>query len=119
MQGTRVLFTHHTTGTLAANQTITFSMPFDATLIAVSANGSNANNGIIDIGYIGALEEYVKNLDCGDSDTPAVLDEPGDFEGDDFPHILAGTLVNIGVDFDGAGGTAIHDFTLVLTFVEG
>ena len=114
------VFTHayHIPGTLAANITITFKVPFDCQLIHVSANGSNANNAILDIGYIGALEAYVANKDVGDSDTPAEVTRTG-FVGSQYPHIAAGTLVNIGVDYDGAAGTAVANFTLVLTFTEG
>ena len=108
----------HTPGTLAANQTITFTTPFDCQLVHVSANGSNANNCIIDIGYIGSLEAYLANLDCGDSDTPAQATRSS-FVGGQYPHIAAGTRVNIGVDYDGAGGTAVQNLTIVLTFTEG
>src|SRR5512135_1772811 len=113
MQGTRVLFTHHTPGALAANQSIIFKLPFDAQLIGVSAAGSNANNCIIDVGKTAALEAYLKDMDAGDSSVAAVKEDPGDFEGDVFPHIVAGTNIIITVDYDGAGGTAIQDFTIV------
>ena len=109
---------YHIPGTLAANITITFKAPFDCQLIHVSANGSNANNGILDIGYIGALEAYLANKDIGDSDSPAEFDRD-DFVGEQYPHIADGTLVNIGLDYDGAGGTATANFTIVLTFTEG
>ncbi|HSF80933.1 MAG TPA: hypothetical protein VLA49_06845 [Anaerolineales bacterium] len=109
---------YHIPGTLAANITITFKTPFDCQLVHVSAGGSNANNGILDIGYIGALEAYVANKDIGDSDSPAEVTRTG-FVGGQYPHIAAGTLVNIGLDYDGAGGTATANFTIVLTFTEG
>jgi hypothetical protein len=47
------------------------------------------------------------------------LDEPGDFVGSNFPHIAALTNIICTLDYDGAGGTAAADFTLVLTFTEG
>ena len=109
---------YHVPGTLAANVTITFKAPFDCQLIHVSANGSNTNNAIIDIGYIGALEAYLANGNVGDGDSPAEFAR-ADFVGTQFPHIADGTLVNVGVDFDGAGGTAVQNLTVVLTFTEG
>ncbi len=111
--------TFHTPGTLAANQDIKFKLPFDASLAFVSAVASNASNAILDVGNSDAAEAYVKNLDVGDSGTPAVLDEEGDFEGDVYPHITKGTIIAIALDFDGAAGTAAQNFTLVLGFTKG
>jgi hypothetical protein len=36
-----------------------------------------------------------------------------------FPHIAKGTVIVATLDYDGAGGTAAHDFTLVLGFMKG
>lgn len=119
MQGTRFTVTFHTAGALAANHSYIFKVPFDCQLIAVSAAATNASDAIIDIGYTAALEAYVKDMDAGDSSVAAILDEPGDFEGDNFPHIAALTNLIVTVDYDGAGGTAAQNFTLVLTFTEG
>lgn len=119
MQGTHFTVSCHIPGTLAANVSFTFKLPFAAQLIGVSAAGSNANNGILDVGYTGALEGYVKDMDVGDSDVAAVLDTYDDFVGGQFPHIAAATNIIATLDYDGAGGTAVHDFSLVLTFTEG
>lgn len=119
MQGTRFAVFHHTVGTLAANQSLIFKFPFPVTLLSVSAAGSNANNAIIDVGYTAALEAYVKDMDCGDSSVAAILDSDTDFEGDVFPHIAALTNIIVTVDYDGAGGTAVNDFSICLTFSEG
>jgi hypothetical protein len=119
MQGTRVTYAFHVPGTLAANLSIKFTLPFDAQLVHVSAVGSNSNNGILDVGSSTDDDAYVDALDIGDSGVPAECDEPDDFASDVFPHIVAGTIVACALDYDGAGGTAAHDFTLVLTFTEG
>ncbi len=119
MQGTHFTVSYHTAGTLAANHSFRFTLPFAAQLVHVSAVGSNANSGILDIGNSSTAEAYVANLDVGDSGTPAECDEPGDFVDDNYPHIAAGIIVVAALDFDGAGGTAVADFTLVLTFTEG
>jgi hypothetical protein len=119
MQGTRITYTYHTAGTLAANHVFCFTLPFDAQLVHVSAVGSNANNGILDVGNSSDAEAYVKDKDIGDSYTPAVCSTTTDFVGSNFPHIAAGTVIKASLDYDGAGGTATADFTLVLTFTEG
>jgi hypothetical protein len=119
MQGDHVTYTYHTAGTLAANHTFTFTLPFAAQLVHVSAVGSNANNGILDVGNSSDAEAYVKDKDIGDSGTPGVVDAPGEFVGGNYPHIAAGTIIKATLDYDGATGTATADFTLVLTFTEG
>ncbi len=119
MLGDFFTVSYHTAGTLAANHSFKFKLPFDAQLVFVSAVGSNANNGILDVGSSSAAEAYVKDLDIGDSGTPAVVDHDVDFEGDVFPHITAGTIIAAALDYDGAGGTATQDFTLVLGFTKG
>jgi hypothetical protein len=119
MQGTHVTYAFHVPGTLAANISIKFTLPFSAQLVHVSAVGSNANDGILDVGNSSDDDAYVAALGIGDSGAPAECDEPGDFVDDNYPHIAAGTIIDCGLDYDGAGGTATHDFTLVLTFTEG
>jgi hypothetical protein len=119
MQGDHFAVSYHTAGTLAANHSFTFTAPFDMTLEFVSAVGSNTNNGILDVGYTGALEAYVLNKDIGDGGVPGTVDAPGEFVGSNYPHIAAGTVVVATLDYDGAGGTASADFTLVMVFSEG
>jgi hypothetical protein len=110
--------TYHVPGTLAANLDIRFTAPFNCQLTHVSVVGSNANNGILDIGPADDTDGYLDGVSIGDSQTPAEFDQ-GDFVGGQFPHITRGTVVVISLDYDGASGTATHDFTLVLTFEEG
>lgn len=119
MQGTIFTLSFHTAGTLAANHTIIWTAPFACQLVHVSAVASNASNGILDIGTSADTDAYVSNLDVGDSNVPACAHEPADFVGSNYPHIAAGTVIEAELDYDGAGGTAAHDFTLVLTFTEG
>jgi hypothetical protein len=108
----------HVPGTLAANVTITWTAPCDCQLVHVSANGSGANDGKLTIGYIGSLAAYLASSAIGDSDTPVEFDRD-DFVGAQYPHIADGTIINVGLDYDGAGGTATPNFTVVLTFTEG
>ena len=118
MQGEHFTVSYHTAGALAANHTFVFTAPFDCQLVHVSAVGSNANNGIIDIGPSTDTDGYLDAKDIGDSSVPAEFDQ-NDFVGGEFPHIVKGTIVIASLDYDGAGGTATQNFTLVMTFVEG
>jgi len=118
MIGTKFTQSFHIPGTLAANVSMYYTVPADCQLIHVSANGSNANDGLLDIGPSTDTDGYLDGVSIGDSNVPAEFDQD-DFVGDEFPHIVDGTIVVISLDYDGAGGTATHDFTLVLTFTEG
>jgi hypothetical protein len=118
MQGNHFTITYHTAGSLAANHVVKFKLPFDCQLEYVSAVGSNANNGIIDIGPSTDTDGYLDGKDIGDSGVPAEFGQD-DFVGGEFPHIVAGTIIVASLDYDGAGGTATQDYTLVMVFSEG
>ncbi len=118
MIGTKFTLSFHIPGTLAANVSMYFTAQADCQLIHVSANGSNANDGLLDIGPTADTDGYLDGVSIGDSNTPAEFTK-ANFVNTEFPHILKGTVVAISLDFDGAGGSATHDFTLVLTFTEG
>ena len=116
---------YHVPGTLTANITITFTAPFDCTLLHVSACASNDSAALLTIGDSDDGDEFLTSSEIGDSGTPV------EFDGDDFvdtsgnshnryyPRIADGTVVIITLDYDGDGGTAADDFTIVLTFAEG
>ena len=120
-------FSHafHVPGTLSANLDIRFTAPSGCQLVHVSAVASNDSDATFTIGDNSDADEYLTSSTVGDSQTPA------EYDGDDFvdsdgnshncyyPAISDGTVVVITVDYDGDGGTAANDLTLVLTFVEG
>ncbi len=118
MPGEHFTVSYHTAGTLAANHTFYFTAPFDCQLVHVSAVASNASNGIIDIGPSTDTDGYLDAKDIGDSLAPAEFDKD-DFVGAEYPHIAKGTIIAALLDYDGAGGTAAANYTLVMTFVEG
>jgi hypothetical protein len=118
MIGTKFALAFHIPGTLAANISMYWTAQADCQLIHVSANGSNANNGILDIGPTADTDGYLDGVDIGDSNSPIEFGRSS-FVGGEFPHIVKGTVVALSLDYDGAGGTATHDFTVVLTFTEG
>jgi hypothetical protein len=113
----------HVPGTLAADLSIVWTAPFNCQLIHVSANGSNANDGLMTIGTTTDPNGYVTSISIGDSDTPVEIEGPTGFDGvlagSQYPHIADGDILEVVLDHDGAAGTATDDFTLVLTFTEG
>ena len=116
---------YHVPGTLTANITISFIAPFDCTLLHASACASNDSDATLIIGDSDDTDEYLQELVIGDSGVPA------EYDGDDFrdtgglqhtryyPRIADGTVVIATLDYDGDGGTAADDYTLVMTFAEG
>jgi plastocyanin domain-containing protein len=113
----------HIPGTLAANVTIKWTAPFDCQLIHVSAVGSNANGGELTVGDSTDADGYITAFTIGDSGTPvekeALTDFNGALAGSQYPHISDGDIIALALDYDGDGGTATNDFTVVLTFTEG
>lgn len=113
---------YHITGALAANVSIVFTAPFDMSLIHVSAVASNDSDATMIIGTSGDGNGYLESTTIGDSATPKTFnwdDFDGALAGGQAPHIAKGTVVIITIDYDGAGGTAAENLTLVLTFTEG
>ena len=117
--------TYHVAGTLSANLAITFKMPCDAQLLHASAVGSNGHDATLTIGDSSDADEYLAAGAIGDSHSPAEFDaddwlnSSGSTDDPYYPHLSDGDIIKIAVDYDGDGGTAIDDFTLVLTFAEG
>ena len=113
----------HVPGTLTANLSIVWTAPFDCQLIHVCSVGSNANDGLMTVGTTTDPDGYITSHSIGDSDVPvekeAITDFAGALAGSQYPHITNGTVLQIVLDYDGAGGTATDDFTVVLTFTEG
>jgi hypothetical protein len=118
MQGNHFVHHIHVTGTLAANVTDIFALPADCQLEHISAVGTNASNAQIKAGTTSSDAAYLALADVGDSSVPAEFDRDN-FVGGEYPHLVKGTLVQVTVDFDGAGGTAVQNLTVTLTFAEG
>jgi hypothetical protein len=113
----------HIPGTLSANIDIRFTVPSSCTLVHVSAVASNDSDALITVGPSTDTDGYIASAVIGDSQVPAEFEDLSDFDGaialEQYPHIADGTVVCVTLDYDGAGGTAAHDVTIVLTFVEG
>jgi len=102
--------------TLAANHTVVFTMPFAATLVAVSHVNSTANAGKIDIGTTSDADAYLDDQSVGVSDTPVVESAMSDFVGSQFPHIPKDTVVKVTIT-DHASHMA--NVAVVMWFAEG
>lgn len=109
---------YHIPGTLSANITITFTAHHGMQLLHVSACASNDSDATLIIGPSTDTDGYLEAAVIGDSGVPVEFDRD-DFVNDQFPHIADGTKVVFTLDYDGAGGTAAHDVTIVATFAEG
>lgn len=119
MDGFRVLQTIHIPGTLAANITPIFTAPCDMTLVSVQAVGTNANDATLSVGTTSSAAAYLAAFAIGDSSVPVQKALRSDFVGGEFPNITKGTVVQYTLDFDGAGGTAAANVTIVVTYLEG
>ena len=113
----------HAPGALAANANIRFQVPSHCTLKHISAVGSNSHNATMEVGDSTDANGYITAYALGVSNTPVQKEAITDFDGaladSQYPEVSDGDIVAIAVDFDGDGGTAIEDMTIVLTFVEG
>lgn len=118
MQGN--IFTHsvHLHGTLAANANGRFVLPFDCSLLRVSSVASNDSSATLLVGTTTDDDAYLTAATIGDSEVP-VTKSRADFVGGEFPHILAGTVLEWLLDYDGSAGTAAQNVTIVFWFSEG
>ncbi len=123
MDGMRFVVSVHLHGTLAANAQGAFSLPCGATLVEVSAVGSNANDATLQVGTSADADGVMTAAAIGDSSVPVVKNAAG-FNGAlcdqvSGPHFADGTIMAWLLDFDGAAGTAAQNVGLLFTFLEG
>jgi len=109
---------YHIPGTLSANVTIKFTVPFDCQLVHVSVVASNDSDATLKLGTSASDAAYLAACTIGDSGTP-VEKSLANFVGAQYPHIEDGTIFVATLDYDGASGTAAANVTLVFTFTEG
>ena len=128
MQGEKFVMTWRLDGTLAANKTIGFKLPFAITVVALGAVASNNSDATISLGTLADPDGYLLAKVVGDSGTPVVYDKddwdgallPSDHIADvDNLHVAADTVVNIAIDYDGATGTAAQNVDIYLVAIEG
>ena len=109
----------HVPGAAAANLDIVISVPVDCRLVRVSAVGSNANDATLSIGVDGDADNIMAAAAIGDSGTPVIFDTDDWASTNETGNLDQGELLELAVDFDGAGGTAVSDLTIDLDFIEG
>jgi hypothetical protein len=123
--GQRFTLAFHVPGALSANLDIRWTAPVDCTLLHVSAVASNDSDALLTIGDSADPDEYLVSAVIGDSQVPVetgpdtFVDTSGNTHTRYYPRIVDGTVVCIALDFDGDGGTAAEDVTIVLTFATG
>lgn len=118
MQGKQFTVAFHLPGTLAANVAPVWTAPFACQLVAVSAVASNDSDATLEIGISGDTDCYLDTTTIGDSGVPATFGKD-DFEGAEYPHIAADTIISVLLDYDGSSGTAGQNVTIILWFTEG
>ena len=119
MQNARNVLTFHVPGTLSANIVITWTAAFDGRVKHISACGSNANDGLLIFGISTDTNEILASASIGDSGTPVEFDKDDWATTNPTAEFSKGEILVATLDFDGAGGTATDDFTLVITLLEG
>ena len=104
------------TGTLTADKTFDFIVPFACQLVGVSALCAT-NDCAIKVGTSDDDDLYVDATDGAvTAGTVTILDAITDFIGDQFPKLASGTQVRVTFDHTGSNPT---DFFAVLFFTEG
>jgi hypothetical protein len=123
MQGLHFTLAFNYHGTMAANARGEFILPFPASLVAVSVGNSAATDGTLDVGTSADRDGILSAVAVGDSGTPTEY-EYNDWDGAlataGVPyHFAKGDILAWDIDYDGSGGTAAANLTLVFTFSEG
>jgi hypothetical protein len=122
MDGMRFTVAVHLHGTLAANAQGGFALPCGATLMEVSTFASNDSDAILDVGPTADPDGVIDGVTIGDAAVKRITQTlfNGVLADARNPvHFAAGTVIQWLLDFDGAGGTAAQDVSLVFTFLEG
>ncbi len=116
---TLITYSLHIPGTLVANLTPVFAVPFDCTLVHVSAVASNNSDATLKVGTPSDAAAYLAEFPIGDSQSPAVKASFKDFVGGQYPRLRANSSLLMTLDYDGNGGTAAQNVSLALTLVKG
>jgi len=118
MQEKMITFLLHFGGTLAANQTICWTMPCAATLLEVSASGSNTNDATLKVGTTSDDDAYLVAFAIGDGNVPVVKAGADQVDGQAM-QIANNTVMLLTLDYDGASGTAAANVTILVTMLTG
>lgn len=119
MQGMHLLVPIFIPGTLTANVHFEFIVPFNMTLLKVSANCDASTSFILDIGTTADTDAYLDAVTVTGDATDSTEYGLADFVDAAYPHIVDGTMVVVTVDYDGGAGADSAGVSLLLTFGEG
>jgi hypothetical protein len=110
----------HVPGTLTANLSLVFQMPFAARILEVSAVGSNANDATLAVGAgSDGSTATIAAFAIGDSGTPVVKTVANFATTNPQGKLANNDLLKLTVDYDGAAGTAANDLSILVTLLEG
>lgn len=128
MQGNKFVHSVHLPGTLAANQQGSFMFPFAVTLAFVSAGQSNAGAGTLVVGSLADPDAFLLAKPIGVSGTPVIFNHKnwdgsglpaGHAPGIDRVYVPKNTPITWLLDYDGAGGTAGQNVSILFGLIEG
>jgi len=119
MQGNRNVLCFHVPGTLTANLNIRWTACFDGRIKHISAVASNDSDATLIAGDSGDTNEYLAAATIGDSNVPVEFDVDNWASTNTLAAFKKGDVLVFTLDYDGAGGTAADDFTMVVTLLEG
>ena len=125
MQGNKYSVTISSGDALGSNTTFAFQLRGAATLLEISACGSNAHDATFTFGTAADPNGIVEAITFGDSSVPTIFgrdDWTGDLYTDtdniNFYHIADNTVLHLVIDYDGSSGTAVQDLCFILWFDE-
>lgn len=119
MQGNRNVYCFHVPGTLAANLNIRWTACADGRIKHISAVASNDSDATLIAGDSGDTNEYLASAVIGDSGVPVEFDVDNWASTNPTASFKKGDVIVLTLDYDGAGGTAADDATIVVTTLEG
>jgi hypothetical protein len=119
MQGHKLILPFHVPGTLTANITVTFVIPYDCRVKHVGACSSNDSDATLMLGISTDTNSILAAAVIGDSSVPVEKTQANFATTNPTGKLSKGEILVLTVDFDGATGTAADDLTVVITLLEG
>lgn len=121
MTGQHLNYTFHSIGTPTATYKATISLPVNATLVRVTAVGTNTNVGKLNLGTVADFDGYLDDFSFGTGNSPAVASASSDFNGalvtsGELLHFKKNDVIQMQVS---SAGAYPNDPCVVLTFLEG
>lgn len=116
---TLITYSVHIPGTLVANVTPLFAVPFNCTLVHVSAVASNNSDATLKVGTPANPSAYLAEFPIGDSNVPAVKAGFKEFVGGQYARLTANSPLLLTLDYDGNSGTAAQNVSLAVTLAKG